>query len=196
MSCGSRWSRLTCPKIEWVQSPYSSLPGHYSTSSFRNEARECYRDLNYSFKSSAAWWGMGRIGAGCGHLFHLHALCLLGPTPLNVCTKGWVVCSILMLGFWFISSSGSELVTLIWYQVKIKPYSLQDFCLVVQQLFLSAQWALFGAAGPWLQCWLLGCSFSFLRPTILTPYLIPIRSWSREEKGACLYFQLSKENAF
>lgn len=66
--------------------------------------------------------------------------------------------------------------------------------MVVQQIVLCAQWPLFGAAGPRLQSWLLGYGFQSLWPTVLTPYLIRIRSWNREGKGACLHLPLSREN--
>lgn len=55
---------------------------------------------------------------------------------------------------------------------------------MVQQIFFSAQWPLFGAAGPGLQGWLLTYGSSTLQPTILTPDLNPIRNWNRLGNGA------------
>lgn len=93
---------------------------------------------------------MGGIRAGCRRL-QLGNFISTHSKFVCICVLKVGLYSVLMLGFLFISSQGSELVTLIRYQVKIKPYGLQDFCLVVQQIFLSAQWSLFGATGPRLQ---------------------------------------------
>lgn len=116
--------------------------------------------------------------------WEISSLCSLvvgaNTSKFECCELG---CAVLILGFSFVPSYGSEVVTLIRHQVKIKLDGLQDFCVVVRQVFLSAQWPLFDTAGPWLQSWLLGYVFPSVQPTVHTPHLIPIRSWSREEKG-------------
>lgn len=116
------------------------------------------------------------------------ALCLLEPTFLNlcVCVLRVGLYSVLMgtdtLGFWFIPSKGTELVTLIRHSVKIKPHSWQDFCLVVQQIFFLCTMAFVWCCWP---------SATKLAPRIWFPISpanhsqlkpIPMRSWSKGGK--------------
>lgn len=153
--------------------------------------------VEVSIISSKVQWPMriwGWLWTAAAGKCHLYMPSVSWSQCLSMCmyVRVWRLglCSVLMLRFWFISSYGSGLVTLTRHQVEIKPHGLQNFCLVVQQIFSSTQWPLFGAVGPWLQSWLLRWLLIFSSQPSSPQTLTPSETGEEQEKetfqSACL----------